>query len=81
MIFLYIFFRIYNKITILSTQDSNIALLFKHVYVYAINISYENTIPFILVNIVSLILTLSNNMGNIPMHTFLGSIFQIYHNL
>ncbi len=62
--------RIHNKITILTTQDSNTTLLFKHVYVYAINISYENKIQFVLINNTILILTISNSMGKIPMHTF-----------
>ncbi len=54
---------------IVTTQDSNTALLFKHVYVHAINISYDNTIRNALVNNVTLILMISSNMGDIPMYT------------
>ena len=43
--------RIYNKITIVTTQDSNTCItiiLFKHVYVYAVILFfYENKIQFI----------------------------------
>ncbi len=48
-------FRIYIKITILTIQEINATLLFKHVYVYAIDVSYDNTIQFVLENDIILI--------------------------
>jgi len=67
--------RIYIKITIVATQDSNICITIVNKCMYAINAFYENTIQFILVDNVISIWTISCNMENKPMDKLQDSIF------
>ena len=74
--------RICNNIIIVTAQIVKHTLLFKHLYVYAINHTiYDNTIQFVIVNNIYFILTISYNMGYIPMCKVQDLIFQWNHKL